>query len=146
MTDEPVGTYPPLPEPSDLTRFFWEGVNDHKLLILRCNRCGFYMHLPREVCRSCLSTDLSPAQVSGRAVLDTWTFPNQPFDAFYQARMPYVLAVVELEEQEHLKLLTNIIDCPEDELRIGLPVTVVFEEVAPGVTLPLFAPTDEVAR
>ena len=80
------------------------------------------MHLPREVCRTCLSTDLSPAQVSGRALLDTWTFPNQPFDAFYQARMPYVLAVVELEEQEHLKLLTNIVDCPEEDLRIGLPV------------------------
>ena len=98
------------------------------------------MHWPREVCRFCLSTSLTPAPVSGRAKLDTWTIPLQPFDPYYRAHLGYILAVVELEEQEGLKMVTNIVDCAEDDLRIDMPVEVVFTEVAPGYTLPLFKP------
>ena len=131
---------PPIPEPDALTKFFWDGVNAHRLTILRCNACGKYIHTPRPVCRFCLSTDLSGAEVSGRAVLDTWTIPAQSLDPYYQSHLPYVLAVVELEEQPKLKMVTNIVDCPEEKLRIGLPLVVTFREVAAGVTLPLFTP------
>jgi uncharacterized OB-fold protein len=133
---------PPLPKPDDLTRFFWDGVAEHRLLLLRCNDCAKFIHWPRVACRFCLSTELSPTEVSGRAVLDTWTLPAQPFDPYFQTHLPYVLAVVELPEQAHLKMVTNIVDCPEDELRIGLPLRVVFRDVAPGVTLPMFAPVE----
>ncbi|HLG66432.1 MAG TPA: OB-fold domain-containing protein [Acidimicrobiales bacterium] len=133
-------TCPPLPAPDDLTRFFWEGVADHKLLLLRCRACGTFIHLPRPVCRACRSTDLAPAEVSGRAVLDTWTLPAQPPDPYYRAHLPYVLAVVELPEQPKLKLVTNVVDCAEADLRLGMELEVAFREVAPGVTLPLFRP------
>ena len=133
--------YPPLPQPDPLTQFFWDGVNEHRLVILRCDACGFYLHLPKVVCRNCLSTSLTPAEVSGRGILSTWTIPMQPFDPYYQSQVPYVLAVVELEEQPNLKLVTNIVDCAEEDLRIDMPVEVTFREVAPGCTLPLFAPT-----
>jgi uncharacterized OB-fold protein len=131
---------PPIPTPNAVTQFFWDGVADHRLLILRCDECGTYIHLPREVCRVCLSTKLSPAEVSVRAVLSTWTLPQAPFDPYYQQHLGYVLAVVELVEQPHLKMVTNIVDCAVDDLRIDMPVDVVYREVAPGVTLPLFAP------
>jgi uncharacterized OB-fold protein len=132
--------YPPLPQPDPLTQFFWDGVNEHRLVILRCDACGFYLHLPKVVCRNCLSTSLTPTEVSGRGTLTTWTIPMQPFDPYYQSRVPYVLAVVELEEQPNLKLVTNIVDCAEEDLRIDMAVEVTFREVAPGCTLPLFAP------
>lgn len=131
-------TCPPLPKPDEVTQFFWDGVAEHRLLILRCNNCGKYIHWPRVVCRFCLSNDLSPAEVSGRATLDTWTFPAQPFDPYYRSRIPYILAVVNLQEQAKLKMVTNLVNCAENDLRIGLPLQVVFTEVAPGVTLPLF--------
>ena len=130
---------PPRPEPDDVTRFFWEGVEQHRLMILRCNSCGRFVHLPREVCRFCLSKDLAPVEVSGRAVLETFTIPLQPVHPWFRARVPYVLAVVELEEQEDLKMVTNIVDCDADQVRCGMPVHVVFREVTPGLTLPLFA-------
>jgi len=133
-------TCPPIPEPDALTQFFWDGVAEHRLCIQRCMNCRKFIHWPRIVCRFCLSTDLSPEEVSGRAVLDTWTLPAQPFDPYFRARIPYVLAVVELEEQARLKMVTNIVDCPEEELSIDLPLQVVFREVAPNVTLPLFRP------
>lgn len=137
---DPEALYPPLPAVDELTRFFWEGVAEHRLMILRCDVCGFYIHWPREVCRNCLSTSLSPTQVSGRATLATWTFPMQPFDPYFQAHRPYALAVVELVEQSGLKMVTTLVDYEKDRLRIDMPVTVAFREVGPGVTLPLFAP------
>lgn len=132
--------YPPLPDPDDLTRFFWEGVKQHRLLILRCQECGNYIHYPRPICNKCLSMNLAPDQASGRGTLYSYTVTMQAFHPYFVDKVPYILAVVELSEQEGLKLTTNIIDCPENRLHIGMPVEVVFREVAPGFTLPLFRP------
>jgi uncharacterized protein len=141
-TESPVA--PPIPEPDDLTRFFWDGARAHRLLIQRCNH-GHYIHPPREVCRFCLSVDLAPHEVSGRGLLETFTIPLQPFNAWFLRRVPYILAVVELVEQEDLKVVTNIVDCKEEDVRCGLGVHVVFREVYPGLTLPLFV-VDEPVR
>jgi uncharacterized OB-fold protein len=132
---------PPVPPRDDpLTQFFWEGVDAHELRILRCDNCGKYVHWPRPVCRFCLSTSLTPTRVSGKGRLHTWTIPLQPFDPYFLERLPYVLAVVELDEQPGLMVVTDIVDCAEDDLRADMPVEVTFREVAPGYTLPLFAP------
>jgi uncharacterized protein len=141
MTSTEPDLLPPLPDPSPLTQFFWDGVAEHRLMILRCQDCQHFIHWPREVCRFCLSTDLAPTEVSGRGKLATFTIPMQPYDAFYMSQVPYVLAVVELEEQENLKVVTNIVDCAEEDVTIDMPVEVTFREVAPGVTLPLFRPS-----
>jgi uncharacterized protein len=137
---DPDALYPPLPYPDALTRFFWEGVAEHRLLILQCNDCGFFIHWPREICRNCRSKSLAPTPVSGVATLATWTFPNQPYDPYYQSHMPYALAVVELIEQVGLKMVTNLVDYDRSSLRIDMPLRVAFREVARGVTFPLFAP------
>ncbi len=134
-------SHPPLPQPDEVSRFFWDGCAQHELLIQRCNGCGRYNHPPRLVCPACLSTSLEPAQVSGRGVIDTFTIPLQPYDPYYAAQVPYVLAVVELVEQAHLKLVTNVVDIDPDDVRVGMPVETMFKEVAPGVTLPLFRVT-----
>jgi uncharacterized protein len=131
---------PPLPKPDELTEFFWAGAREHRLMILRCNACGSYIHEPRPWCRFCLSTDLAPAEVSGRARLDTFTIPMQPSHPYFMARVPYNLAIVELIEQEGLKLVSSIVDCAEEDLRVGMPLQVVFREVTDDVTLPHFAP------
>ena len=134
-------SYPPLPRPDAVSQFFWDGCAGHKLLIQRCTQCGHYNHPPRLVCPSCLNTGFAPTEVSGRGVVDTFTIPLQPYDRYYAAHVPYALAVVELVEQKHLKLVTNIIDIDPDDVRVGMPVEVVFKEVAPRVTLPLFKVT-----
>jgi uncharacterized OB-fold protein len=139
-TTEAAVFVPPLPKPDPLTQFFWDGVQAHKLMILRCDSCGTYIHLPRVICRVCLSRSLTPTEVSGRATLATWTSPAQPFDPYYATHLPYVLAVVELVEQKNLKMVSNIVDAAEEDLRIDMPLQVTFVEVAPGSTLPLFRP------
>ncbi len=129
-----------MPVPDALTQFFWDGVADGRLLILRCTACGFFVHWPRPICPRCSCEELRPEQVSGRGVLDTFTIPLQPYHPYFAARVPYVLGVVELAEQRHLKLVTNVVDCPPEEVTVGMPLQVVFRQVAPGLTLPLFAP------
>jgi uncharacterized protein len=131
---------PPIPEPDELTEFFWRGIQEHELWILKCDSCGKFVHWPRPVCRFCLATSLAPTRVSGRGSLHTWTIPQQPFDPYYRDHLPYVLAVVQLQEQPGLMVVTNIVDCSEADLRIDLPLEVTFREVGPGCTLPLFRP------
>jgi uncharacterized protein len=131
-------SYPPLPKPDAVSQFFWDGCAEHKLLINRCTQCGRYNHPPRIVCPACLSTSFVPTEVSGRGVVDTFTIPLQPYDGYYAALVPYTLAIVELVEQKHLKMVTNIVDIAPDDVRVGMAVEVVFRDVAPGVTLPLF--------
>ena len=131
---------PPLPQPDELTEFFWQGARDHRLLIQRCQDCGHHIHEPRPWCRLCLSKNLAPVEVSGRAVLDTYTIPLQPSHPYFVALGPYILAVVELEEQSGLKMITNIVNCAEEDLAVGMPLRVLFREVDDEITLPYFEP------
>ncbi len=131
---------PPLPVANPLTEFFWEGTRAHKLLILRCQSCGHFVHYPRPVCERCLSEDLAPEEVSGNATLYSYTITMKPWHPFWVDKVPYVLASVELPEQPDLKMLTNIVECEHDALEIGMPVEVTFREVAAELTLPFFKP------
>jgi uncharacterized OB-fold protein len=131
---------PVLPVPDGLTRFFWDAARESRLAILRCDNCGWYVHWPRPVCKRCHSFSLTPTQVSGRGSLYSWAVCVQAFDPWFASRLPLILAVVELEEQANLKLVTNLVDCPEEEVQIGMPVEVTFEVISADITLPMFCP------
>ena len=131
--------YPPIPEVDNLTSFFWEGVAKHQLLILRCGACGTYVHYPRPVCPKCLSMDhLAPQQVSGRGTIYSHTTTVQPFHPYFVDKVPYNLIIVALDEDSDIRITSNMVDIANDDIRIGMAVQVTFQEVAPGLTLPLF--------
>ncbi|HXY94535.1 MAG TPA: OB-fold domain-containing protein [Acidimicrobiia bacterium] len=136
----PDAPRPPMPVPNELTQFFWDGVARHELMIQRCQTCGHYIHYPKTICRFCQSRDLAGERVSGRATLYTWTIATQPFHPFFVDRVPYTIATVELAEQPRLMFLSQIVDCPEEDLSAGMPLEVVFEELSPELTLPFFRP------
>ena len=139
MTTTPAAA-PPMPQLDDVTQFFWDGVARHELWIQRCQHCKHYLHYPKVLCRYCQSDDLAGERVSGRATLYTWTIAVQPFHPFYADRIPYTLATVELVEEPGLMFMTQIVDCTEDDLRIGMPLEVTFVELSPELTLPFFRP------
>jgi uncharacterized OB-fold protein len=130
---------PPAPVPDPLTQFFWDAAAAGTLMIQRCNDCGKHIHPPRPICRACLSLDLAPVEVSGRATLYSWTIAEQAFHPYFADKLPYVYATVELEGQR-TKLITNIVDCPIEDLRVDMPVEVVFEPLTDTITLPKFRP------
>ena len=120
---------------------YWKGGARGELCFLRCEPCGTWVHPPAPLCPECLSRDLSPAAVSGRATVHTFTINHQPWIPGFDP--PYVVAIVEIEEQPSLRLMTNVVGCAPEDVEIGMPVRVCFEELDDGVWLPLFEPDRE---
>jgi uncharacterized OB-fold protein len=126
-----------LPRVTDLNRHFWTGGAEGTLQFLRCRPCGTWVHPPAPVCPACLSRDVSASAVSGRANVVSVTLNHQPWVP--APDHPYAIAIVEIEEQPGLRLMTNVVNCPPEAVHIGMPVRVLFE--AHGeVYLPLFEP------
>ena len=134
----PVVPFRILPQLRDRNRHFWTSGERGELCFLRCTSCRHYVHPPAPLCPDCLSRDLAPEAVSGRAVVHTYTINHQPWIPGFEP--PYVVAIVELEEQPGLRLTTNVVHCEVDDVEIGMPVTVVFEDLGDGIYLPLFEP------
>jgi uncharacterized protein len=124
-----------LPELDDTNRFFWTSGADNKLRFMRCDACGFYLHPPQPICRKCMSRDITPHVVSGRAKLVSFTVNHQPW--LPDMVVPYVIGLVELPEQAGLRLTTNIIDCDPEDVHIGMDLDVCFQHYE-GIYLPLF--------
>lgn len=141
MSDTNTGEVPfrILPEITDRNRHFWQGGRDGELRFQRCKGCGYYLHPPAVVCPKCLSKDIGIETVSGRAEVLAVTVNHQQWMPGLEA--PFVLAIVELPEQEGLRLTTNIVNCAPDDVTIGMPVQVVFEaHTEEEVWIPLFEP------
>jgi uncharacterized OB-fold protein len=120
---------------------FWRGGEHGELRFLRCAGCGYWIHPPAPICPECLSRDVAPAAVSGRASVLTFTVNHQPW--YPGLDPPYVVAVVQLPEQSDLRLTTNVVGCEPDRVDFGMEVQVVFEERPDGeasVWLPFFEP------
>ena len=130
-----------LPELTARNRHFWTGGERGELRFLRCNACSQWIHPPYPLCPACHSKDLAPRAVSGRATVHTFSINYQPW--MPGPELPYVVAIVEIEEDPSVRLTTNIVGCRHEDLRIGMPVRVVFEHHSDergDVWLPLFEP------
>ena len=126
-----------LPAVTPQTEHFWRGGARGELMILRCASCGTYIHPPAPVCPSCLGREHKPEPVSGKAEVVTFTVNHQPWNPTVE--VPYAIALVELDEQQGLRLATNIVGCPPEDVHIGMRVRVTFLE-RDDVWLPLFEP------
>ncbi|GAA5153441.1 hypothetical protein GCM10023321_23690 [Pseudonocardia eucalypti] len=126
----------PVPAPDPLADFFWQSGRDGMLRIARCRDCGFWVHPPSLPCPRCLGRAVHPEPVSGRAVVHSFTVNVQQWRP---GQDPYVIAVVELPEQDGLRLTTNIVGCPVSEVHIDQPVRVAFVARG-GRYYPVFTP------
>ena len=129
-----------LPRVTPLTEFFWTSGADGQLRFLCCTTCGYFVHPPSPICPRCLTKTLEPKAVSGRASVATFTVNIQPWIPGFDP--PYVIAIVEIEEQPSVRLMTNIVGCAPEQVHIGMPVHVEFAEYD-DVWLPLFTPVGQ---
>jgi uncharacterized OB-fold protein len=126
----------PLPLPDDDTRPFWEGCRRHELRMQRCADCGALRFTPRPLCPRCRSGDCEWVPVSGRGTVASRVVVHPPVLPAFADRVPYVVVLVELAEDPTLRLVGNVLDAAPDEVEIGHPVEVAFEELTDEITLP----------
>jgi uncharacterized protein len=128
----------PLPELLPETAGFWEAAGRHELVVQQCTECGRLQHFPRLLCHRCLSGDLTWTAVSGRGVVYSFTIVRQVLHASFGPDVPYVYAIIELEEG--VRLIANVVGVAFEQVRVGMPVKVVFADVTPVVSIPRFEP------
>jgi len=132
----------PKPRPQDpIEQEFWNRCQDGHLYFQRCSDCGTLRHLPRYMCAKCGSPEFSWERSTGKGTLFSWTITHQALHPAFAADIPFVAAVVELEEG--VRMATRLIDCDHDSLRLDLPVELTFETIGDDFRLPVFRPCEE---
>ena len=131
-----AGLPTPSPEISPELADFWTATTEGRLLLRRCTACGEAIWYPRPICPFCHSTETVWEQATGRGHVYTCTVVRRGIGAYADA--PYVLAYVELDEGP--RMMTNIVGCELADVRIGMPVAVVFHDTGNGAALPRFRP------
>ncbi|GFG98858.1 Zn-ribbon domain-containing OB-fold protein [Mycobacterium timonense] len=125
-----------LPSIDGPDAFFWTSGADGRLRFLCCSACSYFIHPPAPYCPQCGGRRAAPVPVAGRGELYSYTVNHQPWDGTDES---YIIGVAAMDEQPDLRLLTELVDVAAADVRIGMPVEVVFEEYPP-VFLPLFRP------
>ena len=128
----------PLTRIDEESRGYWEALARHELYFQRCRDCGTKRFYPRALCPRCLSSATEWVRASGWGTVYSFTVTHQNQAPGFREELPYVLAIVELDEG--VRMMTNVVGCAPDAVRIGMPVQVVIEDVTAEITLAKFRP------
>ena len=127
-----------LPRVGPENEHFWTGGAEGELRLLRCNACDAWVHPPQPICPECLGEPLRVEATSGRATLHSYTVNHHPWIPGFDP--PYIIAIVELAEDPRVRITTNLVNCEEADVEIGMALRACFEEREDGIFLPLFEP------
>jgi len=132
----------PLPAITTEAKPFWDAAAQQKLMIQRCHDCNAWVWTPRPSCNECGSEKIEWTQMSGKGEVYSFTVIRQVVgraaSKSFEPDIPYVIAWVDLAEGP--RLITNIVGCPVDEVKLGMKVAVQFEQASEKVWLPKFKP------
>jgi uncharacterized OB-fold protein len=126
----------PLPKPSIETEPFWAAVQERRLVVPKCENCGTLTFPPTVACPACASDRFSWTPVSGRGTIYSFTVYHRVYHPAFKGKVPYVVAVVALEEGP--RIISNVVGLPPGEVTCEMPVSVIFEEVRDGYLIPKF--------
>jgi uncharacterized protein len=126
-----------LPPVNQAMEPFWEGARNGRLMVYHCGNCG-KNYWPAIDCPACDSPHMEWTQATGKGVIFTYTIMHQVYHPGWKSEVPYNVAWVKLDEGPIL--ISNIADCQNADLHIGMRVEAIFDKVTPEVTLPKFKP------
>ncbi len=126
----------PLPAPTGLTRPFWDAAREGRLLVQKCNACARLQFYPRPFCLACMSDDMGWRQSAGQGAVYTFTVNHRAAIEYLADQVPYVVAVVQLDEGP--RLMGRVLNAKPGTVAIGARVNVVFESTPEGIALPCF--------
>jgi uncharacterized OB-fold protein len=133
MSTEPAKL---MPTPNAESEAFWQGCNEGRLLIQRCGACGHHQFYPRLLCTACASADVGWHEAAGSGRVKSFTIIRRPVTEAYAADVPYVVALIELAEGP--TMMSNVIGCDAEDVRIGMEVSVEFERRTREIAVPVF--------
>jgi uncharacterized OB-fold protein len=128
----------PVPVPTRETQPYWEGCKSHELRIQKCAACRHYQFYPRLYCTACMSDRVEWVKASGRGTVLSFTIVYRPVTQAFAIDVPYVVALITLDEGP--QLMSNVVGCPPEQVRIGMPVEVTFEDWTEEISVPKFRP------
>jgi len=140
MTETSETYLKPLPATDVLTAPYWEAAASGRLLIQRCAACQRFQFYPRAHCSACGAGDPTWEEASGRGVVHTFTVIHRNGSPGFAEEVPYVFAIVELEEGP--RMTANVIGVDPDDVRVDMPVQVTFIRVSDGIGIPQFTRAD----
>lgn len=132
----------PLPETRNAGEKFWKAAAQGSLLVPKCTACTRTFWHPRPLCPHCGSNRVDWIKGSGGGTVHTFTVVRQSGDPYFKTRVPYAVAMVELDEGP--RMMTNVVECPVDSVKIGMRVEVVFEAAGENLAIPMFRPAGRV--
>ena len=125
-----------LPIPDEFSSHYWEAAKQERLLIQHCKICDQAQFYPRPFCMHCFAPDPQWIEAKGTGRLHTYSIVRRTSDPRFIKKLPYVQAVVELDEG--VRMTANIIDSDVESLTCDMPVKLVFEDIGGGFKLPQF--------
>jgi uncharacterized protein len=135
----PQGYAKPLPAIDEENKPFWDYAKNHELRMQKCNECHNIYYPPSSLCPHCHSWSGSEwTKLSGKGAVYSFIVARRATNPAFAKEVPYVVAIIETEEGG--RLISNVVGCKPDEVKVGMPVEVVFDDVTPEVTLPKFRP------
>ncbi|TMR92924.1 DNA-binding protein [Nonomuraea basaltis] len=137
-TEQKAEPYPLRPAVNQDTAFFWEGVRNGELRVQTCADCGLLRHPPGPLCPHCRSTNLSYTVASGEGTLYSYVVHHHP--PVPGRETPFVVGVVELPEG--VRIVGNVVDCPPEEVDIGMSLRVTYRPMDDQLILPMWAPRE----
>jgi uncharacterized OB-fold protein len=129
----------PLPAPTRDNAPFYDAARKGELRFQRCSACGTFRHYPRPSCPACLSRAYTWERSSGRGRVYTWTIVRGPTLPAFEHNLPYNVVDVLMDEGVHF--VSEVLDCPPEEIHAGLTVEAVFVPVSDAITLVKFRRT-----
>ena len=127
-----------FPRPTPVSRPYWEGCREGRLLLQQCGSCGKHQFYPRIMCSHCNGDTLAWVPASGQGTVSSYTVVRRPVSPGYAADTPYVIALIALAEGP--TMMSNIIGCAPEAVTVGMPVEVSFEAWSEEISVPKFRP------
>lgn len=136
MTD--TGYDKPMPPLNRESKPFWDSLHEHAMRLQRCAECGKIRHYPRPVCDNCYSMEADWVRASGAGKVHSWTVSYHAFHPGFLGSLPLILLTVDLDEG--VRMCAQARDMTPEQIKVGMPVQLDYEDATDKLTLPVFRP------
>ena len=128
----------PLPLANEDTQEYWEGCKQAELRLQKCGECAHVRFPPSLLCPRCLSESFTWEKTSGRGKVYTWIVVHRPQHPAFFEDAPYNVVIVELDDCGNVLVPSNLVDCAPDEVAVGMPVVVEWDDITDEIAIPRF--------